>query len=362
MAAPKYLKRYIKVQRDEMPALFKITERIPISFDPSMTLEELRKIHEKGMDEYRILHEKLELEAMEALAYKDADDRLVLFTETFLKIPKSSPSLMDLKVAITDRMIEECNCCGWRCGVNRKADEKGFCRLTDSSNYASEFLHMGEEPELVPSHTIFFTGCTFACVYCQNWELSTAPETGTRIEPRKLAKLIDLRRMHGAKNVNFVTPTPHVHTVLKIVREIHVNTPVIWNSNMYYTPEIAEILEGVVDVYLGDFKYGNDECARKFAKIKNYLEVVQPNFEFAYKTAEVVLRHLVLPGHIECCTRPIAEWTAKHIPQIRFNLMFQYSPCYRAAEYPEIDRYLTTEEEAAAIYIVTEAGIEDLLT
>lgn len=362
MAAPKYLKRYLKVQRDEMPALFKITERIPVSFDPEMPLEELREIHKKGIREYRKLHNQLEVEAMEAVAYKDVADRLVKFTETFLEIPVANPSLLDLKVAIVDKMIEECNCCGWRCGVNRKAGEKGFCRLTDSSNYASEFLHMGEEPELVPSHTIFFTGCTFACVYCQNWDISTAPEAGTKIEPRKLAKLIDLRRMHGAKNVNFVTPSPHAHTILKIVREIHVNIPVIWNSNMYYSPEIAEILEGVVDVYLGDFKYGNNICARKFSKINNYLEVVQPNFKFAYKTAEVVLRHLVLPGHLECCTKPIAEWVAKNIPQIRFNLMFQYSPCYRAGEYPEIDRYLTTEEEATAIYIVKEAGVEDLLT
>ncbi|MFZ2499473.1 radical SAM protein [Methanosarcina sp.] len=361
MAAPKYLKRYSKVHRDEMPALFKITERIPAQFDSDMPLEELRKIHEKGIEEYRKLHENLEIQAMEAFAYKDPADRLVLFTESFLELPKANPSLLDLKVAIADKMIENCNCCGWRCGVNRKAGEKGFCRLTDVSNYASEFLHMGEEPELVPSHTIFLTGCTFACIFCQNWELSTAPESGNRIEPRKLAKLIDLRRMHGSKNANFVTPTPHAHTVLKIIREMSGNTPVVWNSNMYHSPEIAEILEGVVDVYLGDFKYGNNECAQKYSKVKNYLEVVQPNFRFAYKTAEILLRHLVLPGHLECCTKPIAEWVAKNIPQIRFNLMFQYSPYHRAMEYPEMGRYLTTEEEAAAIYIVKEAGIEDLL-
>jgi putative pyruvate formate lyase activating enzyme len=116
-----------------------------------------------------------------------------------------------------------------------------------------------------------------------------------------------------------------------------------------------------VDVYLGDFKYGNDACAKKLSKVNNYLEIVQPNFKSAYKTAEILLRHLVLPGHLECCTRPIAEWVAKNIPQTRFNLMFQYSPCYRAGGYPEIDRYLTTEEEAQAIEIVTEIGIEDLL-
>lgn len=361
MEASKHLKRYFKVKRNEMPALFKITEKIPVQFDPSMQLEELKEIHKKGIEEYRKLREKLELEAINALAHKNTSDRLLLLTEIFLKHPKANPSLLDLKVAIVDRILENCNCCGWSCGVNRKIGEKGFCRLTDLSNYASEFLHMGEEPELIPSHTIFFTGCTFACVYCQNWDISTCPEAGTRIEPRKLARLIDLRRMHGTRNVNFVTPTPHAHTVLKIIREIFVNTPVIWNSNMYHSPDIAEILEGIGDIYLGDFKYGNNLCAQKYSQIKRYLEVVQPNFEFAYETAEVLIRHLVLPGHLECCTRQITEWIAKKIPHIRFNLMFQYHPCYQALEYLELRRQLTPEEKTKAIYIVRETEIADLL-
>lgn len=361
MAAPKYLKRYFKVQKNQMPALFRITEKIPVHFDPGMRLEELMEIHRREIEEYRKLRENFELEAVSAFGHENASDRLMMFTEVFLQLPRASPSLLDLKVAIVDKIMEKCHCCGWRCEINRKAGEKGFCKLVDLSNYASEFLHMGEEPELVPSHTIFFTGCTFACVYCQNWDISTCPESGTQVEPGKLAKVIDLRRTQGARNVNFVTPTPHVHTVLKIIRGISVNTPVVWNSNMYHSPEIAKILEGVVDVYLGDFKYGNDECARKYSKIKNYLEVVQPNFKFAYRTAEILLRHLALPGHLECCTKPIAKWVEENIPQIRFNLMFQYRPCYRAMEYRELARQLTPEEKARTIDIVREAGIEDLL-
>ncbi len=361
MAVPKYLKRYLRVQRDEMPALSRITERVSVEFDPEMGLEELRNIHKTSIKEYRKLRESLDIEVMDSLAYDDSSDRLKLYTKSFLELPEASPSLLDLKAAIVDRLLEKCTCCERRCGINRKKGEKGFCRLTDVSRYASEFLHMGEEPELVPSHTIFFTGCVFACVFCQNWDISTCPECGTEVDPRKLAKLVDIRRLHGAKNVNFVTPTPHPHTVLKIVQEMSTNTAVIWNSNMYHSKEIAEILEGVVDVYLGDFKYGNNECALKYSKVKNYLETVQPNFEFAYETAEILLRHQVLPGHLECCTKPIAEWVAEHIPQVRFNLMFQYRPCYRAMEYPEIARHLTFEEEERAIAIVREAGIEDLL-
>ncbi len=361
MAAPKYLKRYLRVQRNELPALFKISERIPAEFEADMPLEELWTTHAREIEKYRILRKELETEALRALAYPDTSDKLKLLTDGFLEFEKASPSLLDLKIAIVDRVLESCHACERRCGVSRKAGEKGYCRLTDSSRIASEFLHMGEEPELVPSHTIFFTGCVFACVYCQNWDISTFPDSGTEVEPRKLAKLIDVRRLHGARNVNFVTPTPHPHTVLKTVRELSENTPIVWNSNMYHSPEIARLLEGVVDVYLADFKYGNDACARKYSKVKNYLEVVRPNFEFAYETAEILLRHLVLPGHLDCCTKPIAEWVAEHIPRVRFNLMFQYRPSYQAMEYPEIARGLTFEEEAEAIEIVRGAGIEDLL-
>ncbi|AKB28166.1 hypothetical protein MSSIT_1447 [Methanosarcina siciliae T4/M] len=158
MAAPKYLKRYLMVQGNEMPVLSRITERISVEFDPEMELEELRDIHKASIQEYRKLQESLDIEAMEALAYPDISDRLKLYTESFLDISKAISSLMDLKVAIVNRMLENCTCCERRCEINRKEGEKGFCRLTDVSRYASEFLHMGEEPELVPSHTIFFTG------------------------------------------------------------------------------------------------------------------------------------------------------------------------------------------------------------
>jgi putative pyruvate formate lyase activating enzyme len=168
MEASKHLKRYFRVQRNEMSALFKITEKIPVQFDPGMQLEEFKEIHKKGIVKYRKLREKLELEAIDALAHKNASDRLLLLTEIFLKHPKANPSLLDLKIAIMDRILENCDCCGWSCGVNGKTGEKGLCGLTDISNYASEFLHMREEPELIPTHSIFFTGYTFACVYCQN--------------------------------------------------------------------------------------------------------------------------------------------------------------------------------------------------
>jgi len=343
MGYPKFLNRYFRVENNELPARFKITKHIPVTFDPHAPLEELWNIHEYEIENYRNM-------------VQDVD-----FHGHYTELPEARSSLLDLKIAIADKILQNCHFCERRCGVNRKEGEVGYCRLGGISRYASEFLHMGEEPELVPSHTIFFTGCVFSCVYCQNWDISTRPASGIVIDPRSVGEIIETRRMQGARNVNFVTPTPHPHTVLKLINEVSVNTPTVWNSNMYHSWEIGKLLEGVIDVYLADFRYGNDECAKRYSNVNDYVRVVTRNFGTAYRHAEIILRQLVIPGHLDCCTRPIVEWTATHIPRVRFNLMFQYTPYYQAAEFLEINRYLTLQEREHAVRIVLKAGLEDVL-
>ena len=343
MGHPKFLDRYLRVENNDLPARFRITKSIPVDYDTDASLEKLWALHDEGIEKYRSVLKNID------------------HGNDFSGLSAASPSLLDLKVEISDRILQNCYMCERRCGPDRKRGEKGFCRLGKISRYASEFLHMGEEPELVPSHTIFFTGCVFACVFCQNWDISTRPDMGAEIDPAKLAGIIDMRRYEGSRNVNFVTPTPHLHTVLRVVNHMSSNTPVIWNSNMYHSWEAGKLLEGVVDVYLGDFKYGNNECARKYSKVRNYMEVVTRNFETAYQHAEIILRHLVMPDNLECCTRPIVEWAAEHIPNVRFNLMFQYAPYHLASRYPEIDHRLTREEVEESLRIVRESGLEDIL-
>jgi len=325
--------------KDELPSQFLISKSVKVDFSKDSPLPELWELHEEAMKSFR--------------------DRFE--SSGSIQLPQAVPSLLDLKSAIADRILESCIFCERRCGINRRKKEIGYCRCEAVSHYSAEFLHHGEEPELVPSHTIFFTGCNFSCVYCQNWEISTAPQSGISILPKELAGIITMRRAYGSRNVNFVTPTPHTHIILKILNGLAVNIPVVWNSNMYYSEEIARLLEGVVDVYLGDFRYGNDECAKKYSNAPRYLSVVTRNFKLAYASGEILLRQLVLPGHLECCTRPIVEWTKENIPKVRFNLMFQYRPDYRAYEYPEISRGLTPDEIRRALQIVKESGLEDIL-
>ncbi len=338
---PLYLSRYFDVMKDKLPSQFLICQSLNVDFKKDSPLSELWGIHDEAM---KLFYEKLDgISSLKEIS------------------PRTESSLLDLKEAIADKILEACHFCERRCRINRKKKEMGYCRLDAVSRYTAEFLHHGEEPELVPSHTIFFTGCNFSCVYCQNWEISQASGSGVSILPEELARIIAIRRAYGGRNVNFVTPTPHTHVILKILNALKINIPVVWNTNMYYSHEIAKLLEGVVDVYLGDFRYGNDECARKYSNVPDYWQVITRNFKTAYMKGEILLRQLVLPGHVECCTKPIVKWTVENIPKVRFNLMFQYRPNYRAYEYPEINRSLTREECQKALDIVKEYGIEDVL-
>ncbi|MBS3817598.1 MAG: radical SAM protein, partial [Candidatus Thermoplasmatota archaeon] len=137
---------------------------------------------------------------------------------------------LELKKELADRILEDCSFCERLCGVNRKEGEKGFCRVT-RSKISSEFLHMGEERELVPSHTVFFAGCNFGCVFCQNYEISQLNE-GRKISPEILARKIE---DGGGKNVNWVggDPTPNIPFILQVLDKISKPLPQIWNSNMY---------------------------------------------------------------------------------------------------------------------------------
>ena len=257
-----------------------------------------------------------------------------------------------------EEIYKNCHFCEHRCGVDRRKKE-GRCNAKLGS-IASHFFHYGEEEMLVPSYTIFFSGCTFSCVYCQNWDISQY-QAGIYIEPEKMAWIIE-GVVGRARNVNWVggEPTPHLLYILRVLEKCTANLPQIWNSNMYCSLETMDILKDVIDVYLTDFKYGNDGCAERLSKIKNYWEVVTRNHEIAYKQGEMIIRHLVLPNHIECCSMPILEWIADNVPNAIVNVMAQYYPTYKAFEYEEINRRLHNEEYMRAYSYAVKLGLNVL--
>ena len=327
----KVLPRYVKVVNNRAWANFQIARRIVFEFDKSLSNKELWKEHSKLMEKFYEIKEvldkkKLKLEEMEIPRY----------------------SLLDLKIILTKEMLKSCELCERKCKVNRLKGEKGECKVGNVCLISSEFIHMGEEAYISPSHTIFFMGCNFHCQYCQNWSISQWFEKGYPVIPKELARLIEMRRVEeGSRNVNFVggEPTPNLLPILETLKLCKINLPVVWNSNFYMSEKTMKILDGIVDLYLPDFKYGNNECALRLSKVQKYFEVVSRNHLLAAKQTEVSIRHLILPNHVECCSKPVLKWIAENIKEkCIVNLMDQYRPEYKAMEFTDLKRRITREE------------------
>jgi len=342
------LKRYFQVMLDEKPAKFIIAKKLPAEFREEDSTEKLWRVHEELTKEFYELEKKI-------------DSQLRSFSE--LKTPEKS--YLDLKIEIAKRIMKSCHFCTRRCGVNRSAGEFGYCKCGNQVKVSTMFEHMGEEPELVPSGTIFTLGCTMRCKHCQNWTISQWFERGETYTPERLAKGVERLRKNGCRNVNLVggEPTPWLERWLEVFNHVAINVPVVWNSNSYYSEETAKLLAGFADIYLLDFKYGNNECAKRISDAPKYWEVCTRNHLYAKDYGELIIRVLVLPGHLECCTKPILNWIAKNLgANVRVNVMFQYRPEWRAHEIPELRRRLTRNEMERAVTLAKEAGLKNFIT
>jgi putative pyruvate formate lyase activating enzyme len=342
------LARYFDVIQNAKLAKFQLAKKLPAEFSSVESTEELWKLHDKLTNAYY----KLE---------KDVDSRLKTIDE--LELPRKS--FLDLKIEIARRILGNCHFCIRRCGINRLEGELGFCRCGTQVAVSSFFAHMGEEPELVPSGTIFTLGCSMRCLHCQNWTISQWMEAGEIYTPKQLAKVVERLRKEGCRNANLVggEPTPWLQQWLEVFRYVDINIPVVWNSNSYYSEETAKLLAGFVDVYLLDFKYGREECAKRISEAPKYWETCTRNHLYAKKYGELIIRVLVLPEHLECCTKTILEWIAENLGEnTRTNVMFQYRPEWRAHEIPELRRRLTRNEMEKAIHYAKSAGLKNFIT
>jgi len=274
-------------------------------------------------------------------------------------------SYLDLKIQLANLMLRECSFCVRACRVDRSVGELGWCKCGRSFSVSTLFPHMGEEPELVPSGTIFTISCNMRCLHCQNWSISQRYEKGKKFTPRAMANEVDKLRLSGCRNVNLVggDPTPWLHQWLETFNFVNTNVPIIWNSNSYYSKETADLLSGFIDVYLLDFKYGNNKCAEKISYAPKYWEVCTRNHLMADRYGELIVRLLILPGHLDCCLKPILDWISSNLGvDVRVNLMWQYRPEWRAHEIPELRRRLTREEMQRSLQMVKDSGLTNFIT
>lgn len=243
--------------------------------------------------------------------------------------------------------LENCQLCPHRCGHVRSAG-RGVCRVDARTFIASEMLHMGEEEAIRPAHAVFFSGCTATCTFCTAARFAFRPQYGVEATPEQLAAAVRRRRTQGARTLEFVggEPLPHLPFVLETLallnQEADQAPPVVWNSNFYQTPEALALLDGVVALYLPDLKFGNDRCGLEVGGMPNYWAVVTGAIAWAAARSPVMVRHLLMPGHFDCCTEPVLRWLAAAVPQVKVSLLTQYFPPAHGQGGPEM--FLSTAE------------------
>ncbi len=285
---------------------------------------------------------------------------------------------LELRIDAAYKLLEACRVCPRECGVNRLEDSRlGFCRSGLNPVISSVSPHHGEEPPLSGtkgSGTIFFTNCNLRCVYCQNYPISQLGN-GAERSPGELACQMIWLQEQGCHNVNLVTPTHFVPQFLKalgLARERGFNLPIVYNTSGYDSVETLRLLDGVVDIYLPDMRYGDNKAAMQYSVAPHYVEVNRAAVKEMYRQVGnlvmddqgiakrgLLIRHLVLPGGISG-TESVMKFLAEEISKdVAISLMSQYFPAFKCAEHPEINRRITEKEYDEAYDIKMKYGLKN---
>jgi len=272
-------------------------------------------------------------------------------------------SLLDSKVELTRRIYRSCTLCPLMCRTDRLNGETGRCGLKADARVFREGLLVSEEPFIVPTYELFLTGCNMRCKFCQAWEGVVRTDLGFKLTGSKLASTVERKSKRGALNIHFVggEPTVNLLAVLVSLKSLKVPLPIVWNTNLFVTDEAMKLLDGVVDLFVADFKFGNDECAWEIGGVESYVATVQSNLLKASRIASLVIRHLVMPGHIECCLVPVVSWVAQTLPKVTFHLMLNYVPDWRAWSDKALSQRLSESERQMAKAIVKSTGLKRVL-
>jgi len=279
------------------------------------------------------------------------------------------------RIAEAQQRLSPCRVCPRSCKVDRLSDEKGICQTGAKALVSSYAPHFGEEGPLVGSGgsgTIFFTYCNLLCLFCQNYGISHLGQ-GLETDAGQLASMMVSLQRQGCHNINFVTPSHVVPQILSALPKAiakGLTVPLVYNSSGYDSLETLKLLEGIVDIYMPDFKFWNRESAERYANASDYSEVAQKAIlEMHRQVGDLVMddeglavkgllvRHLVMPGGLEE-TGKILRFLAREVSIDTYvNLMDQYRPCGKAYQYPPIDKKLTNDEFQKALKIAKDAGL-----
>lgn len=256
-------------------------------------------------------------------------------------------------------MSNLCVGCGRNCQVDRKAGRLGYCKMPDDLVVAKACLHFGEEPCITGtggSGTVFFSGCSLGCIFCQNHDISVN-KAGKKITPKRLSEIFYELEMKGAENINLVTPSHYVDKIIEALNIYHPNIPIVYNSSGYESVESLKKLSKYIDVYLLDFKFYDNNRAKRYSNAENYPDIAKQSILSAYNnvncecvfdekgrmTKGIIIRHLILPQGTNDAIN-IIDWCKENVPNAAFSLMSQFLPLGESDKYKEINRKITKRE------------------
>lgn len=289
---------------------------------------------------------------------------------------------IDSAIEKAKTLYDSCICCGHLCKTDRNNNKIGRCKIFEDTSHikvASHTLHFGEEPMLVGNNgsgTVFFSNCNLSCVFCQNHQISSEG-MGEIIDLDKLASyFLDLER-EGANNINLVSATHVIYPVLKALKIAllnGLNLPIVYNTNGYDTNELLDCLNGIIDIYLPDLKYFNNEKAIKYSRAENYFDVainaitIMKNQvgdlivdENDIAKSGIIIRHLVLPNNESDSYDILIELKERGFLNSYISLMSQYSPEFMAKDYDNINRKLYVKEYNEVLNFALDLGFENIL-
>jgi putative pyruvate formate lyase activating enzyme len=242
-----------------------------------------------------------------------------------------APYELQNKTVEARRHLANCHLCPHHCGAVR-AEARGVCRVGQASYIASEMLHLGEETLLRPAHAIFFSGCTATCSFCTAARFAFRPTYGVTVTPVKLAARILQRQDEGARSLCFIggDPAPHIPFILETLNTLgeRKRIPAVFNSNFYLTDTALDLLDGAINIYMPDLKFGPasgpQSCGERIGGMPDYWRVVTHCIDRLYRQGkQIIVRHLLMPNHFACCTAPVLAWLAGR-PGMQVSLLTQY--------------------------------------
>lgn len=275
----------------------------------------------------------------------------------------------------SEALLSACTLCPRRCGVDRTRGETGFCGVGARAILASYGPHYGEEPCLVGtggSGTLFFAGCNLGCLFCQNWEISHDME-GHEVDDGALAAVMLAVQEMGCENINLVTPThvvPQILRALRLAAGAGLRLPLVWNSGGYESVETLGFLEGIVDIYMPDFKWMDAQAGERLTGVADYparvCEALQEmqrqvgDLEVdtrAVASSGLLVRHLVMPGGL-ADAEAVVRFLAEHVsPRCAVNIMGQYHPCGKVYEFEGLGERVSAETYRRALSLARRAGL-----